>query len=153
MLRNTATLNDSKIMRALMALALALCLGVGSATLVGCSGGDQEAGTAEGPAEAVTVTLAVNDGSDQLLAPTTMDGISADATVLDVLEGTTLDVVVEDSQYGAYVTSIAGVAADATHGWTYTVNDQQPTESAGSLKIVDGDNVVWNYIEFTPESA
>ena len=115
MFRSTATLNHSKTLRALLACALAACLGVAALGATGCAGqGAQGSSSASAAADA---------------------------------EGT-LPVTSEESQYGPYVTAVGDVAADATHGWTYTVNGEEPTVSAGEYELADGDEVVWNYVSF-----
>lgn len=67
-------------------------------------------------------------------------------TVYDALLALGVSVNAENSQYGIYVTSINGVAADADHGWTYTVNGVMPNVSASGYTLSDGDSVVWTYV-------
>lgn len=69
------------------------------------------------------------------------------ATVLQVTQATTLDLVVEDSSYGAFVSSINGLANEGTSGWTYTLNGEQPPVSAGEQEVSSGDEIVWSYID------
>lgn len=155
---NTTPQIEKKALRGLLACTLALCLCATPAALVGCSSGDQGSSSASSQSAndissiGISVTLTASNG-DELLLEETIEGLADGATVLDVLETAPADVVVEDSSYGPYITSIDGLAADATHGWTYTVNGEQPVESAGSTVVADGDSIAWTYIEFTPESA
>lgn len=71
-------------------------------------------------------------------------------TVLAVLEAAAaendFDINVADSEYGAYVDSIDGIAngsAGASSGWVYTVNGESVMESAGSCTLSEGDTVEW----------
>ncbi len=75
--------------------------------------------------------------------------LSENATAYDALIATGADVVSEDGSYGMYVTSIDGLAngsEGSSSGWTYTVNDEMPSESADSYVLSDGDKVVWTFV-------
>ena len=152
MFRSTATLNHSKTLRALLACALAACLGVAALGATGCAGqGTQGSSSASAAAAAegtLAATLTVNVGDEVLAEAVEVAGLAAGATALDALEAGPLPVTSEESQYGPYVTAVGDVAADATHGWTYTVNGEEPTVSAGEYELADGDEVVWNYVSF-----
>lgn len=64
-------------------------------------------------------------------------------TALEVLKAGT-NVTTEDSNFGEYVTSIAGIEADSTQEyWALYVNDQYADEGAGTLQTQDGDQIVW----------
>lgn len=71
--------------------------------------------------------------------------VAAGSSALDALQATDLDVTVEDSQYGAYVTSVDGLTAEGSNGWLYSVNGESPTVSAGDYTLADGDTVVWSF--------
>lgn len=156
MFRSTTSRNESKALRSLLALAMALCLCAAPAALAGCSSGGQQGAQASSQgasaAEGLSVALTVSDG-DQPVLDEAIEGLADGATVLDALMAAPVDVMVEDSSYGLYVTSIAGIAADATHGWTYTVNGEQPVEGADKVTVAEGDSIAWSYIEFSPEAA
>lgn len=75
--------------------------------------------------------------------------LTDDSTALTVLQEACSDVTVEDSSYGPFVTSINGLSngdKGSQSGWTYTVNGDYATESAGDYKIENGDVVVWSYM-------
>lgn len=99
---------------------------------------DTEATTAQ-----VTVTQKVGDGEERQLT------VEKDASVLDVLKASGVSYQSQDSSYGEYVTAIDGTAADDTHGWSYTVNGEEPTVGAGDYQVADGDAIVWTYVEYT----
>lgn len=76
-------------------------------------------------------------------------GITDGSTALTVLQEACSDVAVEDSSYGPFVTSINGLSngdKGSQSGWTYTVNGEYATESAGDYKIEAGDVVIWSYM-------
>lgn len=68
------------------------------------------------------------------------------STVYDALLALGVSVNAENTEYGVYVTSINGVAEDANHGWTYTVNGSMPNVSASGYRVSDGDSIVWTYV-------
>lgn len=75
--------------------------------------------------------------------------LTDDSTALTVLQEACSDVAVEDSSYGPFVTSINGLSngdKGSQSGWTYTVNGEYATESAGDYKIEAGDVVIWSYM-------
>ena len=140
--------------RLFVALALALSLALAPAALAGCSSGESQqanAPAAEEPAEAaitvqVTVDSSAADGSVSFDEAVELE---EGATVLDAIEATGLDVVVEDSSYGAYVDAIGGLATGdhgSSSGWTYTVNDEMVMDSADTCELADGDTVAWSYM-------
>ena len=63
-------------------------------------------------------------------------------------KATGLDVTVEESSYGPYVTAIGEVAAEANSGWTYTVNGEEPTVGASETILKEGDQLTWNFVTF-----
>lgn len=73
--------------------------------------------------------------------------VPADATVLDALEATGLQVDAQDSQYGMFVNAIDGLAGEGTKGWTYTLNGEQVQTSADKCTVADGDTVEWSYVD------
>lgn len=78
------------------------------------------------------------------------DVTAAEGTVLfdsmvAALEEEDIEVVYQDSEYGAYITSIGGHSEDGAQSlyWTFTVNGEMTMEGASSLVPVDGDEVVF----------
>lgn len=76
---------------------------------------------------------------------------AAEGTVLfdsmcKALEGKDIEVVYEESEYGAYITAIGGYAQnyDENLYWTFTVNGEMTMEGASSLVPVQGDKVVFS---------
>lgn len=66
-------------------------------------------------------------------------------TALDALEAAVHDVEVADSSFGPFVQSIAGIANEGSSGWTYAVNGEMPSVSAGECVLEADDEVVWSY--------
>lgn len=107
---------------------------------------EEAALTAEEDATEITVSVEVTGSFEG----TTVDSkgeytVAAGSSALDALQATDLDVTVEDSQYGAYVTSVDGLTAEGSNGWLYSVNGESPTVSAGDYTLADGDTVVWSF--------
>ena len=74
--------------------------------------------------------------------------ISKKATVLDALSATGLDLVVTDSEYGKYITSIEGEAAGTFggwDGWLYELNGVELSVSVDQAEIGDSFNLLAYY--------
>ena len=156
-----SNLGTVKVLRMFAAFALAamLCMGV----LAGCAGGNDSAGQGSGnqettqssdqnaaqsaPENAVSVTVE-NSITGDTLASGSVE-LPEGATALDALQALPVEVTVEDSQYGAYVSAIDGVAGEGMQGWTFTVNGEMPPVSAGESVVEPGDAVVWSYIDMS----
>lgn len=107
---------------------------------------EEAAVTANDDATEITVTVEVTGSFEDTTVDSTGEyTIAKDASALDALQATDLQVTVEDSQYGAYVTSIDGLTAEGSNGWLYAVNGESPTVSAGDCQLSDGDTVTWSY--------
>ena len=137
--------------KAALRFALALAVTLGCACALPACSADQAAEDAPAQSQAamsveVSVTTAEGEsaysGSVQL---------PEGATALDALEATGLDYVVEDSQYGMFVSSINGLAngeTSATAGWMYSLNGEMALESCDALVLSNGDLLTWEYAEF-----
>ena len=71
------------------------------------------------------------------------------ATVLDAIEATGLELDVQDSEYGAFVNAIGGLAtgdAGDASGWGYDLNGEMVMESADVATVADGDVLTWTYL-------
>ncbi|MBQ6394720.1 MAG: DUF4430 domain-containing protein [Atopobiaceae bacterium] len=130
-----------------IALAFSLCL----VPLVGCTS-PQEDGASTATVEQtatidVSVTLDFNsiEEGERTEAVTIEEG----STVLDALEATGFLIDVQDSEYGAYVVAIDGVAAGDhgdESGWLVAVNGEDLMVSADEYQLNDGDVVTWRYV-------
>lgn len=142
-----------KALRVFAAFALAATLCAGA--LVGCTGGNDSAGqngadrnaAQNAPENAVSVAVE-NSITGDTLASGSVE-LAEGATALDALQALPVEVTVEDSQYGAYVSAIDGVAGEDMQGWTFTVNGDMPPVSAGETTVEPGDVVVWSYIDMS----
>lgn len=61
--------------------------------------------------------------------------------VLDDLED--LDVIMEDSDYGKYITSILGIAEGDNYYWSYYINDKYASVGVSNCEIEE--NVVYSF--------
>ena len=77
--------------------------------------------------------------ADNLSAETVLDLLIVAATVCN------FEYVVEETDYGPYVSSIAGIDAEGMNGWQYWVNWQGGTVSVDNYQLADGDQVLWGY--------
>lgn len=96
----------------------------------------------------VTVTVASPKTDDGFAPLEAAVELSAGSSALDGLKAAAADVVVEDGPYGAFVSSINGLAngsAGAQSGWTYTINGEYVSESAGDRTLADGDTLAWEF--------
>ena len=61
--------------------------------------------------------------------------------VLETIED--LDIVMEDSQYGKYITSILGIAEEDSYYWSYYINDEYASVGVSSCEIEE--NSVYSF--------
>lgn len=107
---------------------------------------EETAVTADEDATEITVTVKVTGEFENTTVDSTGEyTVSSESSALDALQATDLDVTLEDSQYGAYVTSIDGLTAEGSNGWLYEVNGESPAVSAGDYKLTDGDTITWSF--------
>lgn len=140
-----------KRLAALMLTILLACM----ASLVGCAQGTDPANnnasaqnaSLQQAEQGIQVNIAIMDANDSSVAILqTEESLPANSTVLNALEETGAKLVVEDGQYGKYISSIDGVAAEGNSGWVYTVNGEEVMESADTCVLNNGDAVEFSYI-------
>ncbi len=127
----------------------------GDGAQTGAPGEENKAAGASGTAAEgsdaakLTVTVTVNSATDESAALFQEEmAVDEGTTALGALKATGLDVTVEESSYGPYVTAIGEVAAEANSGWTYTVNGEEPTVGASETILKEGDQLTWNFVTF-----
>lgn len=145
-------------------LSILAALGLAaSLVLAGCGSSAAPADTATPETEAVATpeaatvsvqvvvedaTVVSEDGAE--VEPTELEAVIAEVpeggTVLDALTASGIEFESEDSEYGAFVTSIAGVAGTDSTGWVYTVNGEEIMESADAHVVEGGDVITWSLI-------
>lgn len=150
----TRSLSPARLLACGIAVAAMLSLALFS----GCTSGQPAASSSQAAAASsesaaaqqpvLTATVVVKDADDPDAAPASypVELAMADATAFDAFEAAGIDAVVEDGEYGKYISSIGGKAAEGTSGWVYTVNGEQVMESIDSLKLSDGDTIEFEYI-------
>ena len=144
-------IDSKKPLSILAALGLAASL-----VLAGCGSSAAPADTAAPETEAVATADAATVSVQVVVEDTTgdeateLDAVIAEVpeggTVLDALAASGIEYESEDSEYGAFVTSIAGVAGTDTTGWVYTVNGEEIMESADAHVVEGGDVITWSLI-------
>lgn len=122
-----------------------------SSTGGGSGAANGPAGNQGSPAPApstITVTISADGsvGGGGAAGPITLT-FEEGATVYDALAGAGWSVLADWGAFGAYVTSINGVAAGPNTGWTYTVNGSQPNYACSSYTLSDGDVIRWTFVE------
>lgn len=55
------------------------------------------------------------------------------------------DVKYQNSEYGAYITSINGITNTENEYWLYSVNGEEPMVSADKYTTKDGDKIKWEF--------
>ena len=150
----------AKPVRALAAstvLVLALAVGGCTQTVAPATGSDAgsaavQAGSAAQSADDAQITVQVTVDSSAADGSVSFDGtveLAEDATVLDALKATGLTLDVQDSEYGAFVNAIDGLATGAfgdASGWGYDINGEMVMDSADVATVADGDVVAWTYL-------
>lgn len=113
------------------------------------SGSDSSGGQAPTP-NTVTVTVTIDSSAaGSPVSLSTALTFEKGATVYDALVGTGVAVGASQTAYGAYVSSIGGLAEKqhgASSGWTYYVNGGFVNTSCSSYVLSDGDSVYWTYV-------
>ena len=112
----------------------------------GSAGGAPGSGQDQPKRVSVTISADGSLGGGGVSGPVTLT-FEEGATVYDALASAGWSAQASWGAFGAYVTSIKGVAADAQTGWTYTVNDSMPSKACSSYKLSDGDVVVWTFVK------
>lgn len=111
----------------------------------GSAGGAPGSGQDQPKRVSVTISADGSLGGGGVSGPVTLT-FEEGATVYDALASAGWSAQASWGAFGAYVTSINGVAADAQTGWTYTVNGSMPSKACSSYKLSDGDVVVWTFV-------
>ncbi|WP_165251561.1 DUF4430 domain-containing protein [Adlercreutzia sp. ZJ304] len=93
--------------------------------------------------EVVHVTVENPDGEEPI-ADTDVK-IKDGMTALGALTELDIQVATVDSSYGPFVEMIDGISNEGSNGWTYSVNGEMPSVSAGEYAVSAGDKVTWTY--------
>lgn len=79
------------------------------------------------------------------------EGTALMDSMLAALKEQEIEVVYEESEYGAYITAIGGYAQSYEDSlyWTFTVNGEMAMEGASYIIPAEGDKVVFTFEELT----
>ena len=94
--------------------------------------------------ELKTVNISVYDQNDETLFN---ENVETDKEYLiDVLNDTNeLQLETEDSQYGAYITSIMGIEQNDDYYWSYYIDDSYATVGVSSCEVENGQNYSFKF--------
>ena len=143
---------------------LAICMS-GVLLLIGCSKKDDGKKEDTTPKSIGTVAITVDiTAAVDLKDPTALvvaeeKGGSTYTVEVKIYEGDTvliatqaaedLLVSVATNSYGKYIDSIDGLVSGGTtseSGWTFTINGEFSDTGADTVKLVDGDEIIWTYV-------
>ena len=128
----------------LCSLALAGC-GSSTPSTSGAPAAESSGAASSEAVESIEAKVTITNAEGQT-ASYTVQIPAADATALTALEATDAETVIEDSQYGKYITTINGQAAEGSSGWVYTVNGEQVMEAVDVCPVAAGDTVEFSFI-------
>lgn len=112
----------------------------------------------------VNVTISIVDSENDELVVEDFTPIENASFIVEegtnVLEATQLYCVANDIDFtlnsaNEYVTSMMGVGEkdiESTTGWTFNVNGESPVVSANEVVVNEGDEICWEFIDFTTYS-
>lgn len=129
-------------MSMMMALALTAC------------GGSNDAGNSDGAAEAegtINVVLEIDYPDESGVADVEdlnleiIEGGSVLAALNAYADANNCEVLMDGESDALYISSIGGVAATETAGWTYEINDEMVMEAADQCFLKEGDEVSWSF--------
>ncbi|MDP3883033.1 MAG: prenyltransferase/squalene oxidase repeat-containing protein [Candidatus Staskawiczbacteria bacterium] len=88
------------------------------------------------------------EGNDKTIC----QGSVAGPTALDIVKNAAVicgfDYNIEETQYGPYLTAIAGEDASGLMGWLYLVNFMSPSVGSADYNLEQGDEVLWYFGDF-----
>lgn len=111
----------------------------------------QEAGTSSKDTKADTITVSITVDGSAVDAGSSSASVTlpAGSSVFDALKATGVSYNASSTQYGVYISSIAGLAEKehgSKSGWTYLVNGTMPMTSCGNYVLSGGESIVWRYV-------
>ncbi len=144
-----------KTMVALMCCA-ALAL---TSVLYGCSSNQSAASSSAAASSSsaaevsapkeLPITLVVEDANNEGVTLYNVDLLMPEgSTVYDAIVKAQVTADIQDGEYGKYITSINGIAAEGNSGWVYTINGNEVMESIDSAFLNDGDAINISYVTF-----
>lgn len=116
------------------------------------SGSSASASNGSSQQQSATVTVSVSVSSSVVGGPVSGSSnptFDQGATAYDALMACGLLVNAQDTPLGVYITSVGGLAAGehgGQSGWKYSANGVDPSYSAGSYVLQDGDVIAWRYV-------
>lgn len=138
---------DCTALRLLFTLLLLISLFFSAMLLTSCSSEtSQTPSSSEISEQAEMSVVFVLNACDGVAAQTIELILPEGSTAFDALQASGIAYIAEESQYGMYVTSIAGVEASGMSGWVYKLNGEDVFDGCDSLVLSDGDTLEWSYL-------
>lgn len=123
-------------------ISLILVLMVGTLILVGCSNSKDEVNE-----NLKNIQILVYDKSETLIYDRKIE--TEETTLLKALEKIDdLKVKTEDSQYGAFITSLKDIKQEDNYYWNYYVNGDYATVGISSYNIKENDKLEFRLEKF-----
>lgn len=113
------------------------------------SGQRETSGSSKKTEDAITVSISVDGSAVGAGSSSTNVTLPAGSTVFDALKATGVSYNASSTQYGLYVSSIAGLAEKehgSKSGWTYLVDGTMPMTSCSNYVLSGGESIVWRYV-------
>lgn len=144
-------LTSHPLSRRFLVCAFACAMACALGGLLGCSSANDEGGdqSADANAPQMTVTVEVDATSQEGGQKESVQvDVAEGASVMDALAASGFDYVMEEGDYGAYITSLVGVEAGSNSGWVFSVNGEPGLEAADAIELSEGDVVTWEVMVF-----
>ncbi|OJI07210.1 hypothetical protein BK004_01620 [bacterium CG10_46_32] len=100
------------------------------------------------PVASITAPPSVSlriEGQEETICDIQSEGATALDAIKSVAQACGYTYTIEDTQYGPYLTTIAGETAAGMDGWSYLPNYETAQVGAGEYVLSEGDELVWYY--------
>lgn len=100
------------------------------------------------PGQKIRVDLYVDNGNGKITSyddTEINEGDTAYSVLFMKMKETGTQVLTKNYEFGMMVESVNGIAASASHFWSYSVNGQPGTVAADKYLLKEGDAVEWKY--------
>ena len=127
-------------------------IGGSSSSSAASGGGSSSDSPSSSDDGTVTVGVTVDGSAAGAGSSSATVSLAAGSTAYDALAATGVSLNARMTQFGMYVSSIAGLAEKehgGMSGWVYAVNGSEPNTACSNYVMRDGDTLVWTYVNVT----